>query len=85
MPWPRETWTSREAASLPWKLSWLTCETGWPAPAVIAAAQRCGVAGPVSTVADGMVGAAVLALRHGDAAVDEIVFARIQSSLAALR
>jgi glucosamine kinase len=55
------------------------------ADAVVAAAQRCGVAGPVSTVPDGMVGAAVLALRHGGATVDEAVFARIQSSLAALR
>ncbi len=55
------------------------------ADAVVAAAQRCGVAGPVSTVPDGMVGAAVLALRHGGATVDEAVFARIRSSLAALR
>jgi hypothetical protein len=32
-----------------------------------------------------MVGAAVLALRHGGAAVDETVFARIRSTLATLR
>ena len=55
------------------------------AEAVVAAAQRCGVAGPVSTVADGMAGAAVLALRHGGANLDEVVFTRIRASLAALR
>jgi N-acetylglucosamine kinase-like BadF-type ATPase len=55
------------------------------ADAVVAAAQRCGVAGPVSTVPDGMVGAAVLALRRRGVTVDEVVFTRIHSSLAALR
>jgi N-acetylglucosamine kinase-like BadF-type ATPase len=55
------------------------------AEAVVAAAQRCGVAGPVSTVPDGMAGAAVLALRHGGANLDEAVFTRIRTTLAALR
>jgi N-acetylglucosamine kinase-like BadF-type ATPase len=55
------------------------------ADAVVAAARRCGVAGPVVAVPDGMVGAAVLALRHGGAVVDEAVFTRVRSTLAALR
>ena len=39
----------------------------------------------VITVSDGTVGAAVLALRHGGVPVDDAVFARVQTSLAALR
>jgi N-acetylglucosamine kinase-like BadF-type ATPase len=53
--------------------------------AVVAAAQRSGSLGAVAAVPDGMVGAAVLALRHGGLEVDEAVFARIKSSLAELR
>ena len=37
-----------------------------------------GVGGPVISVRDGTVGAAVLALRRGDVTVDERVFARIR-------
>ena len=40
---------------------------------------------PVITVADGLAGAAVLALRHGGVDVDDAVLARIQTSLAAVR
>jgi hypothetical protein len=39
----------------------------------------------VLTVADGVAGAAVLALRHREVDVDPAVFARIEASLAALR
>jgi N-acetylglucosamine kinase-like BadF-type ATPase len=39
----------------------------------------------VIIVPDGLVGAAVLALRHGAVPVDDTVFARVQTSLAALR
>jgi glucosamine kinase len=52
---------------------------------VVAAVRAAGVIGDVSTVGDGTVGAAVLALRHAGAAVDPDVFDRIASSLAALR
>ena len=44
-----------------------------------------GAADPVVTVLDGVAGAAVLALRHGGRSVDDAVFARIQTSLAARR
>jgi N-acetylglucosamine kinase-like BadF-type ATPase len=44
-----------------------------------------GGAGRVVRVADGVAGAAVLALRHRDIDVDPAVFARIDASLAALR
>ena len=37
------------------------------------------------TVADGVAGAAVLALRHHEVDVDPALFARIDESLAALR
>ena len=39
----------------------------------------------VITVSDGTVGAAALALRHGGVPVDDTVFSRLQTSLAALR
>ncbi len=52
---------------------------------VVEALRAEGIDGPFITVADGTVGAAVLALRHGGVVVDDIVFARITSSLAALR
>lgn len=44
-----------------------------------------GRTGPVHRVAEGTTGAAVLALRHGGTEVDDVVFARVQESLAALR
>ncbi len=47
--------------------------------------HRQGGAGPVVRVADGVAGAAVLALRHRGVTVDPTLFARIDSSLAALR
>jgi N-acetylglucosamine kinase-like BadF-type ATPase len=46
--------------------------------------RRCG-AGPVVKVADGVAGAAALALRNRGLTVDPVVFARIAASLAALR
>ena len=55
------------------------------AAGVVAALREHGVEGAVVTVPDGVAGAAVLALRRGGVIVDDIVFARIQSSLAALR
>ena len=52
---------------------------------IVEALRAEGIDGPFITVADGTVGAAVLALRHGGVVVDDIVFDRITSSLAALR
>lgn len=52
---------------------------------VVQALRKAGVDGPVTTVPDGTAGAAVLALRQGGVTVDDAVFGRIQSSLAALR
>ena len=47
---------------------------------------RTGGADPsVVTVTDGVVGAAVLALRHDGRCVDDATFARVHTSLAALR
>ncbi len=53
--------------------------------AVEAFFSREGGAGPVIRVADGVAGAATLALRHRGVVVDPAVFARIDASLAALR
>ena len=47
--------------------------------------RRQGGAGPVVRVADGVAGAAALALRNRGVTVDPAVFARIAASLAALR
>lgn len=55
------------------------------AAAVEASFRRQGGAGDVVRVADGVAGAAALALRHRGVAVDQAVFARIHASLAALR
>jgi N-acetylglucosamine kinase-like BadF-type ATPase len=55
------------------------------ADSVVTAMRAAGVAGPATTVPDGLAGAAVLALRRGGVAVDEAVFGRIRSSLATLR
>ena len=55
------------------------------AAAVEASFRRRGGAGHVVRVADGVGGAAALALRHHGVAVDPAVFARIEESLAALR
>lgn len=52
---------------------------------VEASFRRLGGAGAAVRVADGVAGAAVLALRRGAVAVDPAVFARIASSLAVLR
>jgi N-acetylglucosamine kinase-like BadF-type ATPase len=48
-------------------------------------ADRGGPGGPVVTVTDGAVGAAVLALRHADITVDSAVFDRLTASVAQLR
>ena len=55
------------------------------AVAVETSFRRQGGAGRVVTVADGVAGAAVLALRNRGATVDPAVFGRIDASLAALR
>jgi N-acetylglucosamine kinase-like BadF-type ATPase len=52
---------------------------------VVEALRRAGCGGPVSTVPDGTIGAAVLALRRGGVALDETTFDRIATSLAGLR
>lgn len=52
---------------------------------VEASFHRAGGVGPVVRVADGLAGAAVLALRHGGFSVDPAVFARVGESLAGLR
>jgi hypothetical protein len=52
---------------------------------VVEALRRAGCDGPVSTVPDGTIGAAVLALRRGGVTPDEATFDRIATSLAALR
>jgi glucosamine kinase len=55
------------------------------AAAVETSFRRQGGTGSVVRVADGVAGAAALALRHRGVAVDAAVFARIGASLAALR
>jgi glucosamine kinase len=55
------------------------------ASAVETSFRRQGGAGAVVRVADGVAGAAALALRHGGVDVDDAVFARIGASLADLR
>jgi glucosamine kinase len=55
------------------------------AEAVETSYRRQGGAGPVVRVADGVAGAATLALRNHGVTVDPAVFARITASLAALR
>ena len=55
------------------------------ADAVETSFRRQGGAGPVVRVADGVAGAAALALRNRGVTVDPAVFARIDASLAALR
>jgi N-acetylglucosamine kinase-like BadF-type ATPase len=55
------------------------------AAAVVTSFRRQGGKGQVVTVADGVAGAAVLALRHHEVDVDPALFARIDESLAALR
>jgi N-acetylglucosamine kinase-like BadF-type ATPase len=55
------------------------------AAAVETSFRRLGGVGDVVTVADGVAGAATLALRHRGVAVDRAVFARIDASLTALR
>jgi N-acetylglucosamine kinase-like BadF-type ATPase len=55
------------------------------AEAVEKSFRRLGRSGPVVRVADGVAGAAVLALRHHGVTADAAVFARITASLAALR
>ena len=55
------------------------------AAAVEASFRRRGGAGHVVRVADGVAGAAALALRHRGVTVDPAVFARIEESLTALR
>jgi N-acetylglucosamine kinase-like BadF-type ATPase len=52
---------------------------------IVEAVRRSGHDPTVITVTDGLVGAVVLALRRAGVAVDDAVFARVQSSLAALR
>jgi N-acetylglucosamine kinase-like BadF-type ATPase len=52
---------------------------------IVETVRRSGHDPTVITVTDGLVGAVVLALRRAGMAVDEAVFARIQSSLATLR
>src|SRR5262249_29052951 len=55
------------------------------AAAVETSFRHQGGAGAVIRVADGVAGAAVLALRHRGVVVDPAVFARIDDSLTALR
>jgi N-acetylglucosamine kinase-like BadF-type ATPase len=51
---------------------------------VVGSFRASGSTEPVVTVADGLAGAAVLALRHAGSTVDDDAHARIKSSLAAL-
>jgi alanine dehydrogenase len=55
------------------------------AAAVETSFRHQGGAGAVLRVADGVAGAAVLALRHRGVAVDPAVFSRLDASLTALR
>jgi N-acetylglucosamine kinase-like BadF-type ATPase len=52
---------------------------------VVEAMRRAGCDGPVSTVPDGLVGSAVLALRRAGVTLDRATFDRIGASLATLR
>lgn len=52
---------------------------------VVERLRRAGIAAAVTTVSDGIVGAAVLALRHGGVEVGADVHARLGASLATLR